>query len=717
MGVKDLWNILSPLCERKPMFELQGKTVAIDISGWVVDSQTVTDNHAQPKMYLRNLYFRTAFLLMHEIQPVFVLEGKAPDLKHNAIAKRNNIRNGFRERKTAGKGRRPQLNRILKECKELLGYMGLACIQGQGEAEAMCAHLNEDGLVHGCISQDSDCFLYGAKVVYRNFCTSAQGNRGGTGGAVDEYSIEKIEKALDLGRNKMIALALLCGCDYDEGLNGVGKEAAMKLFKIVKDEDIIERLKSWRTDDTLDHKESQLLSPNVCSSCGHSGKVQKHTKSGCIDCGTVVKCNNSYKEERALILNEISLRKKALLVPDFPKQELIDEFLIRKDSVPTKLDIQWKQPQVDKFIDFVERHLSWEPQYAFEKIFPLATRWQLLHLPNISIESRFIPDLFIPEQIKKIRNIRSVACYEIIWKTDHDVISRLKEYIAMSKENDEENSEEILSELTSIEPQNAVKECYSDLVEVFENARNAKKKKRTVKSKVQNDADPEGVKSKPVKRRQRKAGKVPVAVEGNRKIDEFISKDRCLSLEESFDRLSITPKRSKPLVEQQENRGENIKLRRGPQFDKVLQLEKVNSKLNNTLDRMFNELSPDDFVSDNEDFDLDMSEIIDNICKERAFQFDVDVQISKDESNLSKKSLNFGTSSIRDFEIKPGECSTVADESINEFADIDQSYIPLHQRIGAFSGNIGLRSITTKKNDRFTLGIDDLLNDTDEPVT
>lgn len=41
----------------------------------------------------------------------------------------------------------------------------------------------------------------------------------------------------------MIALALLCGCDYDDGLNGVGKEAAMKLFKIVENKDIIERYK------------------------------------------------------------------------------------------------------------------------------------------------------------------------------------------------------------------------------------------------------------------------------------------------------------------------------------------------------------------------------------------------------------------------------------------------------------------------------------------
>jgi len=53
MGVKDLWNILSPLCDRKPLYELQGKTIAIDLSGWIVDSQTIVDNVMQPKMYLR----------------------------------------------------------------------------------------------------------------------------------------------------------------------------------------------------------------------------------------------------------------------------------------------------------------------------------------------------------------------------------------------------------------------------------------------------------------------------------------------------------------------------------------------------------------------------------------------------------------------------------------------------------------------------------------
>lgn len=57
-----------------------------------------------------------------------------------------------------------------------------------------------------------------------------------------------------------------------------------------------------------------------------------------------------YREKRVLILNEVSLRKKALLDKNFPNQKLIDEFLIKKDLVPTKLDIKWKQPQINQFI-------------------------------------------------------------------------------------------------------------------------------------------------------------------------------------------------------------------------------------------------------------------------------------------------------------------------------------------------------------------------------
>lgn len=53
MGIKELWGILAPYCDRKPLYELQGKVVAIDLAGWVCESLNVVDYMVQPKFYLR----------------------------------------------------------------------------------------------------------------------------------------------------------------------------------------------------------------------------------------------------------------------------------------------------------------------------------------------------------------------------------------------------------------------------------------------------------------------------------------------------------------------------------------------------------------------------------------------------------------------------------------------------------------------------------------
>lgn len=124
MGVKDLWSVLEPYSERKPLFELQGKIVAIDLAGWVCESLCVVDYSVQPRFYLRyqfksiafidfvftyihtikyalyninnnkyliyrNLFFRTCYLLLSGVTPVYVLEGSAPALKYGVICKRN----------------------------------------------------------------------------------------------------------------------------------------------------------------------------------------------------------------------------------------------------------------------------------------------------------------------------------------------------------------------------------------------------------------------------------------------------------------------------------------------------------------------------------------------------------------------------------------------------------------------------------------------------
>lgn len=77
---------------------------------------------------------------------VFVLEGPAPALKFKTIAARNALQfKGTKPNVEGGKDR-TRFNYTLKQCEEMLKLMGLSCIKGNGEAEALCAHLNEDGV-------------------------------------------------------------------------------------------------------------------------------------------------------------------------------------------------------------------------------------------------------------------------------------------------------------------------------------------------------------------------------------------------------------------------------------------------------------------------------------------------------------------------------------------------------------------------------------------
>lgn len=84
-----------------------------------------------------------------EVNPVFVLEGKAPELKYDTITARNALQFKGAKPKTdsvkTGKDR-SRFNHVLKRCEEMLGYMGISCIKGKGEAESLCAYLNDEGV-------------------------------------------------------------------------------------------------------------------------------------------------------------------------------------------------------------------------------------------------------------------------------------------------------------------------------------------------------------------------------------------------------------------------------------------------------------------------------------------------------------------------------------------------------------------------------------------
>lgn len=76
-------------------------------------------------------------------------------------------------------------------------------------------------------------------------------------------------------------MALLCGSDYSDGVLGIGKESAMKFFENLADEETLDRLRSWKLKPEMYEKlENQISDKNICTSCGHIGKLQAHAKNG-----------------------------------------------------------------------------------------------------------------------------------------------------------------------------------------------------------------------------------------------------------------------------------------------------------------------------------------------------------------------------------------------------------------------------------------------------
>lgn len=140
------------------------------------------------------------------------------------------------------------------------------------------------------------------------------------------------------------------------------------------------------------------------------------------------------------------------------------------------------------------RQLDWSEIYAFEKVFPLLTRWQLYQTSVVQV-SAARKGFVVPSFIKKKRTIRSIPSYEIIWKDEHNYFKdlipddQLNQYLM-------EHDDNVDSLWTTIEPAVLVDQVYPHLIETFEAEKLAKKKKPKTKRGVAKSPSSKAAKNK-----------------------------------------------------------------------------------------------------------------------------------------------------------------------------------------------------------------------------
>ncbi len=219
--------------------------------GYLMDSKGRITSH------LSGLFYRMSRLMMYNIRPVFVFDGKAPKFKEHEIALRRERKDEIIKKyeQALKEGRTDMARRyamqitfltseMIEESKKLLELMGIPWIVAPSEAEAQASKMAEQGIVSAVASQDFDSLLFGAPRLIRNLSLTERRKLPGKNiymkTEVEDYSLDKNLSMLGITRRKLVVIGMLVGTDFNPGIKGIGPKKALKLVRSKDEEQIME---------------------------------------------------------------------------------------------------------------------------------------------------------------------------------------------------------------------------------------------------------------------------------------------------------------------------------------------------------------------------------------------------------------------------------------------------------------------------------------------
>lgn len=270
MGVTNLIKVINTNCggtaiKKYDLARFTGMTVAVDASLMVY--QTVLAGRAGGKdmvnkkgeltSHLNGVLQKILKFLENGIIPIFVFDGKAPDIKNKTAAKRNAKRQNALDNLTK---MGPNVNILdeaylrnfkesfrptkehFKECQIMLDLMGIPYICAPGEADVVCAWLasrtDPDGKrwAKGVCSDDSDMLVFGAPYLFKDMSKYLQPHS-----QITVVSLHKCLVKMNITMDQFIDMCVLLGCDHCDNIPKVGMAKVyphivdhVKLEKVIK---------------------------------------------------------------------------------------------------------------------------------------------------------------------------------------------------------------------------------------------------------------------------------------------------------------------------------------------------------------------------------------------------------------------------------------------------------------------------------------------------
>ncbi len=257
MGV-NLRDLVAPVKTTVELSSLSGKAVAIDAYNALYqflaiirqrDGTPLMDSYGRITSHLNGLFYRTINLIEAGLKPVYVFDGKPPEIKAAELAKRLQqkelakikyeealARGDLEEARIYAQQTSMLLKPMVEDAKKLLDYMGIPWVQAPSEGEAQAAYMCRKGDVWASASQDYDSLLFGTTRLVRNLTITGRRKLPRKNVYVEVKPeiivLDEVLKYHGITREQLVYIALLIGTDYNpKGVRGVGIKRALKLVK------------------------------------------------------------------------------------------------------------------------------------------------------------------------------------------------------------------------------------------------------------------------------------------------------------------------------------------------------------------------------------------------------------------------------------------------------------------------------------------------------
>jgi flap endonuclease-1 len=222
--------------------EVAGGVVAVDAHNWLYRYLTTTVKWTNDAVYTTSEGEEVANLVgvvqglpkffEHDLTPVFVFDGGVTDLKDAEVSARREKRERAEERRAEAEERGDAIEAarleartqrltdvILETTRELLARLDVPVVDAPAEGEAQAAYMARRGDVDYAGSEDYDTLLFGAPRTLRQLTSKGQPELMDLDATLDRH---------DISLEQLIDVAILCGTDFNPGVDGVGPTTALR---------------------------------------------------------------------------------------------------------------------------------------------------------------------------------------------------------------------------------------------------------------------------------------------------------------------------------------------------------------------------------------------------------------------------------------------------------------------------------------------------------